>query len=527
VRVVRSVLLIVLAAVCLLPLSSEPDRRLPEKLFVIGIGEQELSFNPVLAHTSTEIQVLTIMYESLLSNHPFTLEPVPGTAFKWDMSDDNLVYTFYLRDNAYYSNGDPVKAEDFRRTFIYNLDPASNAAYSVYLDVIKGAKDFREGKSKDPASVGIRAVSDKVLEITLAKPASHFLKLLCLLNFAPIHSSYNGKKNWDTESTLITNGPFMIQERKPDQILFVKNKHYWDADQVKMDGILLRFFKDDKELAGEVNAGKIHWTNLNYCDYQTLDAASKEKIVPNSMFATSFLFFVCKEKPWNDPRVRKGIAMLFPWKELRSQEFSLYPTTKLVPEIPKYPEVKGISQNKAEALKLLEEAGFPKGAGLPPITILITKGGTFYADKIAAALKEAIGIEVKYKEIESRDYFNELHKHEYTLSSYTWIGDFADPLAFLQMWTSYSNLNEALYSSTAYDKLIEESLAATGLDRYKKLAEAEELLLQEATILPIDHIAAFNIIEYDIIGGWFPNPLDFHPMKYIEFKDSRMNRWIV
>ena len=113
------------------------------------------------------------------------------------------------------------------------------------------------------------------------------------------------------------------------------------------------------------------------------------------------------------------------------------------------------------------------------------------------------------------------------MSSYTWIADFADPLAFLQMWTTGSKLNEALYANPAYDALLGESLSATGLDRYKKLAQAEELLLNEAVVLPIDHIAAFNLIDSESIAGWYPNPLDIHPLKYIEIKKERLNKWIV
>ncbi|MBN1525540.1 MAG: peptide ABC transporter substrate-binding protein [Spirochaetales bacterium] len=527
-RILRNILVLIFILLIsdIFPAVAETEEKEPETLFVMGIGEQELSFNPVLAHTSMEIQVLTALYEGLLTYHPFTLEPVPGTAYKWIISENKLKYNFFIRDNACYSNGEQVEAFHFVDTFLYNLDPKVDAGYSVYLDVIKGAKDFREGKNTDPSSVGIRAVSEKELEFTLNKPASHFLKILCLLNFAPIHPSYKNKKDWDKAESLITNGPFSIYSRTAKEIVLSKNKYYWDTDQVKIDGIKLMFFDDPELLAKEVNIGKIHWTSLNYCSYQDLDAASREKIIPNSMFATSFLFFVCNEKPWDNPKVRKGLALLMPWKELRSQEYSLYPTNRLVPEIPKYPEVKGISQSTEEGLKLLEEAGYPKGKGLPPLVILVTKNGTFYADKIKESWEKVLSLEVKYKEVESREYFSALREHDYTVSSYTWIGDFADPLAFLQMWTSESNLNEALYFNKDYDSLIEESLSVIGLDRYKKLAAAEELLLQQATIMPIDHIAAFNVLEFDIIGGWFPNPLDIHPLKYIEFRGSKMNKWI-
>ena len=95
------------------------------------------------------------------------------------------------------------------------------------------------------------------------------------------------------------------------------------------------------------------------------------------------------------------------------------------------------------------------------------------------------------------------------------------------MWTTGSKLNEALYANPAYDALLGESLAATGLERYKKLAQAEELLLDEAVVLPIDHIAAFNLIDGESIAGWYPNPLDIHPLKYIEIKKEKLNRWVV
>jgi oligopeptide transport system substrate-binding protein len=503
-----------------------PDAK--EKAFFIGMGDREFNFNPHHAHTATDVQILTALYEGLLSYHPLTLEPLPAVAYRWEISPDKTVYTFFLRENAFYSNGDPVLAEHFRDSFIRVLNPQEGAEFSVYLDVIKGAAAFRNGKNKDPGSVGIKATADRTLQITLEKPASHFLKLLCLINFVPIHPSYRNVPDWDKKTALIGNGAFVLDRKTKEEIVFVKNTRYWGADDVHIDSIHLRISEDPKVMSQELNAGKIHWTTLQSCDYSLLDARAREKIVPNSMFATSFLFFVCKEKPYTDPRVRRALALLLPWKEIRSRQYSLYPTYRLIPAIPKYPEVKGITdQNIDEAMALLEKAGFPQGRGLPTLSVLISKGNTLYADMIAKAWKDNLKTEVKFKEVESRSFFSELAKHEYTLGSYTWIGDFADPLAFLQMWTSESNLNEALYKNPAYDKLLTDSLGETGTDRYKTLARAEELLLQDAVILPIDHIAAFNIIDYEAVGGWFPNPLDVHPLKYIELKQEKLNKWIV
>ena len=121
-----------------------------EKAFYIGLGDRQFNFNPHHAHTATDVQILTALYEGLLSYHPLTLEPLPAAAYRWEISSDKTVYTFSIRENARYSNGDPVLAEHFRDSFINVLNPKEGAEFSVYLDIIKGAAAFRNGKSRDP-----------------------------------------------------------------------------------------------------------------------------------------------------------------------------------------------------------------------------------------------------------------------------------------------------------------------------------------------------------------------------------------
>ena len=532
-RSIRVLASILLSALFIFPVTAQEKNKENQEDaiqndFVMAMIKQDITLNPIHVHKSSEIQILTGLYEGLMTYHPITLEPIPAMAERWTLSDDKLTYTFYIRDNAYFSNGDPVRAQDFRDTMLLLLSPAQKAEYSVYLDVIKGAESYRKGISKDPASVGIYALSDKVLEIKLEKPTSHFLKLLCILSFAPIHHSYLKQKNWDKKAPLISNGPFYLYKRTDHELLLKKNKYYWDKEHVSLDGIRVLFYDNPKQISQDFNSGKIQWTSLNDADFDSLEKEAKAKIQIYPMFATSFFFFVCKNKPWNNPLVRKGLSLIIPWDKLRSKDYSPLPTDRLIPQIPKYPRVKGIaSQDIAEGLKLLKQAGYPKGKGLPPITFLVSKGNTLFADIVSNAWKENLEVKVVYKEIDPLNFFDALGKHNYTISSYTWIGDFADPLAFLQMWTSKSNLNEALFNHKKYDNLIQESLASIGLERYKILSEAEEILLQDAVILPINHIASFNIIDLDVIDGWYSNILDIHPLKYIEFKDTSVPPWIV
>jgi oligopeptide transport system substrate-binding protein len=530
---ISALLLLLLAALVILPISSEEQNtdKQDEGMqndFVIALSTQDISLDPIHVHKSTEIQILTALCEGLMTYHPITLEPLPAMAERWTLSDDKLIYTFYLRENADFSNGDPVTADDFRDTWLELLDPSQHAEYSVYLDVIKGAEDYRKGIAKDPETVGIRVLEEKILEVELEKPTSHFLKLLCILSFSPVHSSYREKHDWDRKAPLISNGPFFLYQRKENEFILKKNPYYWDKEQVTTDKVRILFYDDPAQVALDFNEGKIHWTSLNDCDFEALEDASKAKIQIYPMFATSFFFFVCDKKPWDDYRVRKGLSLLISWDKLRSKDYSPLPTDKLIPQIPKYPSRKGISaQDIEQGLALLEEAGFPKGKGLPTISFLVSKGNTLFADIVTETWREELEVKIEYKEIESQDFFTALNAHDYTISSYTWIGDFADPLAFLQMWTSKSNLNEALFAHKEYDSLIQESLAVVGLERYQKLAQAEEILLQEAVILPINHIASYNIIDLDVIDGWYGNILDIHPLKYIQYKDTSVPPWFV
>jgi peptide/nickel transport system substrate-binding protein/oligopeptide transport system substrate-binding protein len=146
------------------------------------------------------------------------------------------------------------------------------------------------------------------------------------------------------------------------------------------------------------------------------------------------------------------------------------------------------------------------------------------ARKIATVWEEKLPIRVRVEASDYQDYLREIERKDHTLASMTWIGDFPDPLTFLQMWTSVSRLNEANYQNPRFDALIEEAMASRDDTRYAKLAEAERMLLNEAVVLPLSHPPAFNLINLDRIDGWFPNPLDIHPFKYLRFKVGDLPR---
>src|SRR4030042_361736 len=182
---------------------------------VAAYAPKKLTLDPVHIYTTMESELATALYEGLAGYHPLTLQPVPGVAASWELSPDKTVYRFRLREEALYSNGDPVRAQDFHDSWMRAIDPATQAEYSFLFDVIKGARAWRSGQKGE---VGIRVISDRLLEVELEKPAGHFLKLTCHMAFAPVHPSYFGKNHWDGGERLIGNGPFFLAGRSPQEL---------------------------------------------------------------------------------------------------------------------------------------------------------------------------------------------------------------------------------------------------------------------------------------------------------------------
>jgi oligopeptide transport system substrate-binding protein len=506
----RVILLLVWSLV--FPLLSQAEASGTE--LVLAYAPKDVTLDPLHIYTTMESELGTALYEGLLTYHPVTLEPIPGVASHWEEDEGGRIYRFMLREGASYSNGDPVRAQDFRAAWLRILHPDNKAEYSFLFDVIRGARADRLGE--DVEDLGIRVVSDRVLEVELEKPASHFLKILCHLSFVPLHPSYLKTEDWGREPVLVSNGPFYLAARDDGGLVLRKNKLYWDAGKVELDGIRVRLEEAPEKISALFNAGKVQWAS----SWDTASLVDRSHIVFNPLFATSYFYFVCADPPWSDPRVRKALTLLLPLNELRGEE-RIFPTSRLVPPIPVYPDTPSLdTADLNEALALLAEAGYPEGKGLPQPLIKVASGSESeeLAGIMAAAWKEAIGLESRIVSFEYDLYLEEVKKRDYTLGFVTWIGDYADPLTFLQMWTRSSNLNDARYANDAFDRLIESSFSQVTEERYRTMSRAEEILLNEAVVLPISHAPAFNLVNLDRLEGWFPTVLNIHPLKYIRFR---------
>ncbi|TFG84016.1 MAG: peptide ABC transporter substrate-binding protein [Spirochaetales bacterium] len=489
--------------------------------FVVGLGPYGVELNPYRAIYSHEMQILDAMYEGLFSYDPQTMDPVRAQAEFFKKSADGKTWTFTLRKDALWSDGTPVTAEDYVESWRYLLTPETGADYAVFLDIVKGARDFRSGKNRRPESVGIRAIDEKTLEVQLEAPAAYFTRLLCHMSFVPIHQSLRGKRTWTVDQS-VGNGPYVLISADDKEMRFKKNDRYWDAASVAIPALRVLFLDSETEATTRYNDGEIQWL-MDMADTDILGAPDDIQYAPS--FGTGYYFWNALRKPWNDARVRKALALLVPWERIRTSDNYYSPTSTLVLPFAGYESPVGIESADVDAAKsLLSAAGFSDPASLPVIKLLIPDTPTHQAN--AAIMTEAwnaLGIRTEISIPADNESIRELRQKGFTLSFTSWIGDFADPAAFLLMWTSDSTLNEAGYKSKEYDDLVRRSMNEEGVVRMATLAAAEAMLLADAAVLPIYHSLSFDVIDTTAINGWFINPMDVHPFKSLSFGTPKAN----
>ena len=495
-------------------------------VLTLALSTVEMTLDPLRAYRTDELQAATGIYEGLVSYNPVNLRPVPGVAYSWEVTGDGRIYTFYLRERAKFSNGEQVTAEDFRQSWLRIINPDEEGEYSFLFDVIKGAADYRSGRNRDPGSVGVRALSPAMLEVELERPAGHFLSMLPHMSFAPVHRSHRTTAGWEESAPLVSNGPFTLVSWSAREMVLDRNIHYWDRWNVALDQIRIIAESDPAETARLLNDGTIQWA-----DYAQIGLLENDDLVQvAALFATSYLYFRTDIEPWSNPLVRKGISLLIPWNELRTAASSFISST-LVPAVGFYDKPPGLEERNVEkALALLAEAGYPNGRGLPDVKAIVTPGSVAEAVLEAAAniWKERIGLKTEIVAVSFNLYQEIARGGGYVIGASTWIGDFADPLSFLQMWTTGSKLNDAKYASERYDTLLEKAMSENSEARYDLYAQAETLLLSDdVVVIPLTNPPSINLVDLDRITGWYANALDIHPFKHIRFRTPRVPEWYV
>lgn len=504
-------------------------------------GAEIGTIDPARYSFQTESRVISALFEGLM-RYDAAGRAEPGCALAPDASADKLTWTFTIRDTARWSDGSPVTAADFARSWQRLLEPATAAEYASIFSCIKGAADFTAGKLDDFGKVGIGAAGERNLVITLTTPVPYFLDLMAMVPFSPVHMSTQRDEDDDQwkPGRLISNGPYVLKEwRLNDRIRLVKNPHYWDAANVKMATV---------DVQPSDNAS----TAMNLFLTGQADVMMDKGLIPSSMadrlrrepyfhhkpfLGTWVIRFNVLRKPYDDHRVRKALTMVIDRRRMTDVVTRLgeEPATTMSPpgigngyELPA-----GLLQNIPEAKRLLADAGYPDGHGFPVMDFLYPSGypsDNGIAVELQAMWKSYLGIIVHLQREDLSAYKESQRNLQYDVSRSSWIGDYNDPNTFLDVFTSTNGNNNTGWKSAEYDRLID--AAAAELDpakRCRMLREAEFLLVNTACVVaPVYHYVGVQFYFPDKLGGIEANVIDEHPIRTMFWKtkpaESRLVR---
>lgn len=501
------------------------------KILKITVGAEPEDIDPHVVTGVPEHHIIAALTEGLVAEDPVDLHPVPGVAEKWEVSEDGKVYTFQIRENAKWSNGDPVTSTDFAESYKRILTPALASKYAYMLFVMEGAEDYSTGKLKDFSKVGVKVINKQTLQIKLNAPTPYFLSLLNHYTWFPVHIStvkkYDGLtkrgSGWTKPENFVGNGAFNLKSWTLGRKLVVeKSPTYWDAKSTKLDEI--HFFAIELETTQEnaFRAGQLHNIyNLHIDKVATYKKEHADELRIKPHLASYFYRFNVNKKPCDDVRIRQALTMAIDRESIVknvTKGEQMASTFFTPPGVGGYTARARFKEDVGEAQKLLAQAGYPNGEGFPSLELLYntTEGHRIIAEAIQQMWKKNLNINVTLQNQEWKVYLDRQRQMDYQISRAGWTGDYPDPNTFLDMWTSWSQQNQTGWSDTKYDALIRKAAITKDPDaRLEVFQEAEEILMDQLPIIPI-YIYTRVYALHPAVKNWHANVLDHHPWKHID-----------
>lgn len=552
----RDVLVFLLLLVCAAPLANAQPFEAAAKPFVVGQLYNPRFFDPARETSSVGVQLSRALYETLVVVSEDGVTPEPGVAAWWEVSDDGLVYTFHLREDARWSNGEPVTAEQFVEGWFRVLMPDTAAGHVQLLHLIKGTEAVRQDRQlfidrwaeldqeavfeetlanwrdlrERFAKTGAVALDPRTLRVYLAQPAPHFPLLVSNPLFSPLYGRVGdhdhdlmvhkygmiglSSHHFADPDHAVFNGPYCLADKPGEREIQLRvNKQYRNIKRVGVPLVTLRTYEDNHSLIDAYERGDVDWARSLDNDARTRllqgDNPKDLHIVPQ--VGTYYYEMNCHDKvngqpnPFADPKLRRALAYAFDRVALaKTVGYGSRPQGTLIPPktMPGYdPPTDAVAQFDLDvARKKLTEAGFEDLSKLGPITLLISEGGGLAGhDQIAAPLVKALtalGLDVQVAMPDIPTFYDRAQEGNFHIRRAGWFGDFADPTTFLDMFRAGATNNWSGYQSDVYDVLLASvDREQDAVKRSLILRKAEEMLLTDAIIIPVYQYA--NLMLYD------------------------------
>ena len=493
----------------------------------IGNGAEPISLDPHKIIGSWEHHILLDSFVGLTQEDADGVAR-PGMAERWEASADGLTWTFYLRE-AYWSDGVPLTADDFVFSLRRILSPSTASEYASLIYVLKGAQPIAEGKAA-PETLGVRALSPRVLEIRLEHPAPYLLELAKHQTMYPVprHMVEKYGDAWTNPAHFVSNGPYRIVAwRLGDYVKAVKNERFYEAEKVCVDEVYYHPTVDAISAERQVRRGELDIST----DIQSNRIAFLQKEMPgypriHTYLGVSYLVFNPHDPALADVRVRQALSMavdreFITQKLLRGGQKSAY--TFVPPGVADYAGAKPpawaawpFERRQAEARRLLAQAGYGPGR---PLTLEIKHRNSTDPMLIMPAIQadwKSIGVQATLTQNEVQIAYAAYRARDFQVADAAWVADYNDALSFLYLMQSSTGAqNYGDYKSPAFDTLIARADAEPDAARRAALlAQAESLMLEDAAVLPTYFYVNKNLVN-PRITGWKANIVDFHPTRYL------------
>lgn len=490
------------------------------------LPDEPRTLDPTLNSQAVAGDIINNIYEGLMREVDGEL--VPAIAERYEVSDDGLKYTFYLKDTKW-SDGKPLTAHDFKYTWLRALDPETASDYAMLLFYIKGGHEFFSGEGKKE-DVAINVIDDRTLEVELKSPTPYFLNLTSFYTYLPVRQDVVEKdsEGWATNTDIIvTNGPFTLKEYvSGDRFVLEKNENYWNADKVKLDKINANILVNESTALMAYQSDDIDiMSNIPTQEIPILSSESDEfNIRPK--IGTYFYVFNNSKAPTDDVNVRKALNLAIDRKSICENitKGAEVPATTYVP-----PGLKDTRGNEfssmvdygispeadiEKAKEYLTKAGYPDGEGFPEIEILYNTSEThkIIAEAIQEMWKKNLNIEVSLTNQEWPVFASSRRYGKYTgAARFGWFVDYADAMSMLEILESQDTNNSAQWMSEEYNQLLLDARNENDPEkRDEALYAAEKMLFDQQVIMPIFYYTDKFLIKKRVVdwqkgslGNWF------------------------
>ncbi len=483
----------------------------------IAGGGDPAGLDPTRYPDQNSWRVARMLFEGLLA---FTsdAEVVPGVAERWTVNSDATRFTFHLRDDARWSDGSRVTAQDFIFAWQRVLDPAFGAGTAGVLYPIRGARAINGGEA-DPATLGARALSETLLEVELEYPDPDFPIRTALPPLFPVPEVVvsPARLTWPEGETPVGNGPFILQVwRVNDRLEVERNPHYWNREAVSLEGVVLYPQSDQSTNHNLYVTGAVDWTMANAIETDLARLYLREgrsELHVSTVFNTYYLELNTARPPLDDERVRRALELAVPRAEIAEVYFGTgqVPTRRFVSaDLPGWEPLPVREGDLDQARLLLAEAGYPGGEGLPDLTFLFNVGGSHgdIAEYLQGVWLRELGVTIELVPQEFQSYLGRADRGDFHIVRSGWQADLPFPISFLDVFETGNPNNWTGWSDPRYDRMLEQARHAADREtRNQWLAGAEALLLADVPIIPIFQSSNVQLIK-PYVSGLRPNPLD-------------------